>query len=116
MKVVYIAGPFRAATAWQVERNIRAAEEQILYVAEMGASALCPHTNTRFLDGTMTGEYWLAATLELMRRCDAVLLVGDWEKSAGTRGEVAEADALGMPVFASRSDLALWIASDASSQ
>lgn len=35
-----------------------------------------------------------------MRRCDAVLLVGDWWRSSkGTVAEVAEANKLGLPVF-----------------
>jgi hypothetical protein len=41
----------------------------------------------------------LAGTLELMRRCDAVILVHNWRDSAGSRAEVDEAKRLGIPVF-----------------
>lgn len=109
MKVVYLAGPFRASTAWGVEQNIRSAEERALRVAEMGASPLCPHTNTRFFDGTLNGEFWLAATLELMRRCDAVLVCPGWQNSAGTRGEIEEAARLGIPVFYAEHVLRDWL-------
>lgn len=36
VKVVYIAGPFRAATPWLVEANVRRAEEVALAVWRLG--------------------------------------------------------------------------------
>jgi hypothetical protein len=92
MFVVYVAGPYRAKDAWAREQNIRRAEEAAFALAEMGAAPLCPHTMTRFFDGTLSDDYWLAVTLELMRRCDAILLLDGWERSAGARAEAAEAD------------------------
>jgi hypothetical protein len=44
-------------------------------------------------------EYWCEATLELMRRCDVVYAMQGWENSKGARGEVAEANKLGIPVI-----------------
>lgn len=105
MKTIYIAGPYRAATPWAVEQNIRAAEAYILPLAEKGYAVLCPHTMTRGFDGTMTDEYWLAATLELMRRCDAVFVVpGSWD-SEGALGEMREACRLGLPVYFTLEDV-----------
>lgn len=99
MKVVYIAGPFRAPTRWEVVGNIRRAEEVALQVASLGAMPLCPHTNTANFDGALTDGFLLEGTLELMRRCDAVILVSGWRASAGTKGEIAEARRLQLPVF-----------------
>lgn len=97
--VVYIAGPFRGANAWAIECNVRRAETKALDAAGAGFIPLCPHTNTRFFHGTFSDQFWIDATLELLRRCDAVLLVPGWEASAGTRGEVDAAKRLGIPVF-----------------
>lgn len=99
MKVIYIAGRYRGPTAWAIEQNIRAAEEVAARVWAMGMVALCPHANSRHMDGLATDEFFLAGTLELMRRCDAVLLVPNWRDSAGARAEVAEADRLGIEVI-----------------
>jgi hypothetical protein len=99
MKVIYIAGKYRGHNAWAVEQNIRAAEEVAARVLQMGMMPLCPHSNTRHMDGLAPDEFFLAGTLELMRRCDAVLLVPNWRDSAGARAEVDEADRLGIPVF-----------------
>lgn len=106
MRVVYIAGPFRAPNAWLVEQNIRRAEEMGFVVSGMGAAVIIPHTNTRFFNGTLTDEHWLAAGLELLRRCDAVMCCKGWECSSGTRAEMAEATRLGMPVFTGLTGLA----------
>lgn len=110
MRVIYIAGPFRGAHAWAVAQNVRRAEELAFAGCQLGAAVLCPHANTAHFDGTLTDDYWLAATLELLRRCDAVLLVPGWEKSSGTRGEVAEAKRLGMPVFEDVFEVREWLA------
>ena len=99
MKVVYIAGKYRAPTPWGVEQNIQAAREVASKVVAAGYMPLCPHTNTAHMEGLADDAFFLAGTLELLRRCDAVLLVPGWETSAGARAEVMEANRLGLPVF-----------------
>lgn len=99
MKIIYIAGKYRGPNAWAVEQNIRAAEEVAACVWAMGMVALCPHANARhMLEGVCSEEQAIAGTLELMRRCDAVLLVPNWRDSEGARAEVAEARRLGLPI------------------
>jgi hypothetical protein len=99
MKVVYIAGPFTGATAWEVECNVRRAEEMALAVAEAGAMPLCPHTNSRFFHGQRNPAFWYAGTMELLRRCDAIVLIKGWRKSTGSIAEREEALRLGLTVF-----------------
>lgn len=109
MRLIYIAGPFRGKTSWDVEKHIRHAEDLAYEVARLGAMPLCPHTNTRFFDGTMTEQFWLDGTLELMSRCDAVVLTDDWHFSAGARAEVQKAHALNLPVFENIDALRVWL-------
>lgn len=98
MLVIYIAGPYRALTPWWQERNIRRAEEAAYNVWDCGHVALCPHTNSRWEYARVLDEHWLAGTMELMRRCDAVLVLPAFEGSNGTKAEIAEAERLGKPV------------------
>jgi len=109
MKVIYIAGPFRADNAWAVEQNIRKAESLGMAVAKMGHAYLCPHTNSRFFDGTITDKYWLEMTMELMRRCDAVLVAPEYQGSEGTEGEIVEAWNIGMSVFYNLGEVNTWL-------
>lgn len=87
MKVVYIAGPFRASNSWDMEQNIRKAETLALECWRAGFAALCPHTNTRFFQGAADDSVWLEGDLELLKRCDACLMVPGWEKSQGSCAE-----------------------------
>jgi len=98
-KVVYIAGPFRAANQWEQEANIRRAEAMALEVWRLGAVALCPHLNTRYFSGALPDEVWLDGDLELLRRCDAILMVHGWENSAGAMAEKAFARENNIPIL-----------------
>lgn len=109
MKVVYVAGPYRAPTEYGVAQNIRRAEELALRAWRAGAAVVCPHKNTAFLGGACADEVWLAGDLELLRRCDAVLCVPGWWGSRGAAGEVALARALGLPVFEEFGEFEEWL-------
>lgn len=97
MKIVYIAGPYRAKTAWGVAKNIRNAEMWGYAVAEAGAMPLIPHANSAHFDGEFTDEFWLDGTMELLRRCDGILLMPNWQESTGAKHEALEAERLDMP-------------------
>lgn len=106
--VVYIAGKYRGPNAWAIEQNIRAAEDVAAQVWAAGLYALCPHANARHMESVATEDVFLLGTMELMRRCDAVLLVDNWADSEGTKAEIAEALDLDIPVFFSLAKLMLW--------
>jgi len=107
--VVYIAGPFRAADAWAIEKNIRRAEELAWEVWALGAAAVCPHCNTRFFQNSLRDEVWLQGDLAILAKCDAVLLTPDWERSQGARTEVLFAAQRGIPIFEDLGELAGWL-------
>jgi len=106
--VVYIAGPFRGANQWDQELNIRRAEALALHVWERGFVALCPHLNTRHYQNYLDDDVWLTGDLELLSRCDAVLLTERWEESVGARSEKVFAEDQEIPVFRSMGELERW--------
>jgi hypothetical protein len=109
MKLVYVAGPYRANGEWFIYENIRRAEAVALEVWKMGAACICPHKNTAFFNGACPDQVWLDGDLEMVRRCDAILCVPGWERSVGSLGEVALAKEIGIPVFQSVEELKSWI-------
>lgn len=110
MRLVYVAGPFFAENAWEIEQNIRRAEALGLDVARCGAMPVIPHTNNRFYFGTLPETFWKPAVMELMRRCDAVIFTPDYERSSGAREERVEAARLDIPRFDNLFELRGWLA------
>lgn len=87
LPVVYIAAPFRATSDYGRKLNRDAAEAVAFKVWEAGAVALCPHLNTANFDGALPDHVWLAGDLELLRRCDAILMSKTWNGYTGARAE-----------------------------
>jgi len=116
MRVIYIAGPFRAPNpdgtnnAWRTQENIMRAMDLAREVWRLGHAALCPHANTMFFQNTAPDAVWLEGDLEMMRRCDGVLLVEGWEQSQGASAEAEEAVTLGIPIFSNLERLKTWLA------
>jgi hypothetical protein len=109
MKLIYIAGPYRGRFAWDVEQNIRRAEELALDVwRRTRCAAVCVHSMNRYFEGMIRDEDVLEGTMELMRRCDAVLMAQGWEASQGATAERLEAIRLGIPVFEEMGGLIVW--------
>lgn len=104
-KLVYIAGPYRSGNGLSVLENVRAAERAAVALARLGIHYICPHLNTAFMSGdgdhigVATSQFFLDLDLNILARCDAVLLIGDWTKSAGSIGEAVKAIQLGIPVW-----------------
>lgn len=99
MIVVYIAGPFRGPDAYAVHLNCNKAEATAFAVWTSGMVALCPHNNTRHFDGALTDKVWLDGDLELLSRCDALLVSPGWDKSRGALAEIAFAEGKDIPIF-----------------
>jgi len=97
--IIYVAGPYRNKSNWKIAQNIRKAEALCLEVWRAGMIALSPHLNTEHFQYELPDDVWLSGDLEMLRRCDAVLLVEGWESSNGTKAEVNFANDLGIPVF-----------------
>lgn len=115
MKVVYIAGPFRAVCVgtsglmnmWGVQKNVMEAMAMALEVWKRGHVGLCPHANAMFFQNAdgCADSVWLEGDIELLRRSDAVLVTPRWQTSSGARAEVQYAEDHGIPVLYSLQDL-----------
>jgi len=93
---VYIAGPYRADTINGVRSNIEAARNAAIELVTRGIHFRCPHTMTGLMDGVASDEYFLELGLEMLRDCQAVLVVGFWQNSVGTCKEWETAINLGI--------------------
>ncbi len=99
IKVVYIAGAFRAKTQWGIMQNVRKAEDASLKLWKMGYAVICPHTMTQHFQNECPDNVWLDGCLELLKRCDAIYLVEGWENSEGSVEELKIAQELGLVIM-----------------
>lgn len=102
MKLVYIAGPYGGADYLAIDRNIAAAREVAAALADARIGFVCPHLNSAHFEAVtpdVPEEWWKALDLEILGRCDAILLIDGWSQSDGAEGEARHASGLGLPVF-----------------
>lgn len=89
-----------------VIENIRHAERIAIACARARVYYHCPHLNTAHMSGDdipnershggiLPGgedeDFFLAMDLNTLRRCDAILMIGDWRNSGGALGELEQA-------------------------
>lgn len=106
---IYVAGPFTGPHAYAIHCNVERAEAVALEVWRVGGVGVCPHSLGRNFVGTLPESVWLAGGLSLLAKCDALVLVEGYERSSGTKAEVAYALDHNIPVFFSVEELAQWM-------
>ncbi len=99
MQIVYIAGKFRGANAWEVHQNVLKAEEAIVWLIDQGYAVICPHKMTENLHGLYPDQVYLDMCLELVRRSDELYVLKGWQRSKGTIEEIRLAVSLGKPII-----------------
>jgi|SRR6478609_6902665 len=122
---VYVAGPYSPTRAQRfarspvtgeltkeqhrecVEENILIAKKLGVEVAKLGVTPIIPHANTDYpeLEDVQPYEFWIRATAEQLRRCNAVIFAEEWEESKGSRGEHDVAVSDDIPRFFSVDEL-----------
>lgn len=92
MKVIYIAGPITASSPEIRQKNIEYACKRAAYYWNQGYSVICPHANTKNVEDYTASNFddtqWLKGGLEQLHRCDAIVLLPNWESSYGSKQEL----------------------------
>jgi len=111
IKLVYVAGPINAATAEEVAVNIDRGRQAGVEIWQLGAVAVVPHLNTLNMyshDHVPKADIYLG-DLEILKRCDAMLLLDGWESYQGVNYEVAWAKHRKIPIFHDLDELRKWL-------
>jgi len=99
LKIAYIAGPYATNSIYGVVQNIRRAELVALSLWKIGYAVICPHKNSSLLDGECPRQTWIDGDLEILQRCDLLVVLPNWEESEGTRDEISQACMFDIPIF-----------------
>ena len=95
--LIYVSGKYTG----DVDENILAARSVAIRLWELGHAALCPHLNTAHFEHDCNVGYdqYIEGDLNMIARCDAIVMVNGWEESKGAKIEKEYAEKLVMPVY-----------------
>lgn len=99
MQVAYIAGPYRSGHGRTVLENCRAAEKVAIKWWRKGYAVICPHKNTEFFDGLAPDAVWLKGDIEILKRCDLIIMMENYGDSTGAKAELDFAQANNITVI-----------------
>ena len=105
--LLFVSGPYSTGDP---EENTRRAIEVEAQLIEGGWSVFCPHANTHFAAKILGKQFmgqginWYEIDNVVLRRCDGIVMLPDWERSKGARAELEIAVKLGLQIFYWSSD------------
>ena len=99
MKVIYVAGRYRAETDNGVWENINHARTEARKLWYKGWAVICPHMNTAFMGGDNDELMFIEGDLEIVRRCDAIYMLDGAHLSLGATEELKLAIELGLKKY-----------------
>lgn len=96
--IVFLSGPYNG----NIDTNIANARKIAIELWEKGYTVICPHLNSAHFEKDCCAgeEAFLGGYRDILRRCDAVVLIPSWEHSSGSRVELSEALDHGIPIYA----------------
>lgn len=93
--LIYIAGQYSG----DVSHNIQIAKEESLKLWKMGFTVFCPHMNTANFENDIPYNRVMDGCIEILEKCDAVVLLQNWEQSTGAKIEKEFAENHDIPVY-----------------
>jgi len=96
--IIFISGPYTAATPDGVEKNVAIAEAKKKELEELGFTVFCPHVHYHGNDHLGWDEI-MQRCLPILRLCSGIFMLPNWVKSDGSRTEYRKAEDNGTPFF-----------------
>ena len=107
--IIYVAGPYNGKDPLDVKQHILNASKVSIECWKRGWACICPHKNSSgfesYEDDKLTWETWINGDLEILAKCDAIVMVDDWHESKGALIELEFAKEKGIIIFMSIDDV-----------
>ena len=101
MKLIYVSGAYTAKTKKLIQKNIKLSEQVSKELYLLGWACITPHKNSAGFENFTEFTYydWIACDFEMLKRCDAIFMLDNWESSVGARAEYIFAMWAKIPIF-----------------
>lgn len=112
-KVIYISGPITENARYIEYDNCLHARQWAQMVIQAGAAVHCPHLV--YLCGLIDlveYEDFIAMDIAIIRKCDAILMIGAWAGSKGCMIEYNAAQEAGIPIFTTMAQVRDFVKGD----
>lgn len=100
--IIYLATPIRPKGNQTLDGNVAKAKQIALELWKKGYTVICPAANSdlpiSLAEKELEARRWLDGDIEILARCDAVVVAPGWERSDGVKGEITCAGMYGIPV------------------
>jgi hypothetical protein len=95
--LVYVSGKYSG----DIDANIEIAAQIAAQLWDEGHAVICPHMNTAHFENRClaTWENYIAGDLNMISRCDAMVMIPGWEDSKGAVVEKDYAEKLHIPIW-----------------
>lgn len=107
IKIIYIAGSYRAGTENGLFENIIEARRAAVKLWKLGYIPIVPHLNSMFMGGVVSDTTFLKGGIEILKRCDAIYVLRNWRKSKGACEELRIAVQNNIKVIYEKDDIRL---------
>ena len=102
--LIYVSGPYSGEDSKAIKENIKQAANMAGALWSMGHAVICPHTNTGepYLSKKNCSadcDMYIEGDLNMISRCDALVMTKKWETSKGAKIEWDYANSLGIPIY-----------------
>jgi nucleoside 2-deoxyribosyltransferase len=101
--IIYLAGAIRPKLDQTLEGNVAKGKAIALELWKKGYAVFSPHANSdlpiSLADKEVESSKWLNGDLEILSRCDVLVVIPGWEYSDGTKDEIRFANNHGIPVY-----------------
>lgn len=97
MKIAFISMPYRGSHI-EIQMNIVEAELVAMKYWALGYAVICPHLNSAHFEGAPE-KVFLEGYLEILSRCDVIVMGYGWKHSEGAQKELALAVTLGLEII-----------------
>lgn len=96
-KIIYIAGPYTGTTPAATQANISRARAAAVRLWKQGFAVLCPHLNSAGMENDgIDYHVFTEGYIRMLKLCNVIYLLKDWELSPGARAEAEAAALLGL--------------------